>query len=333
MITLPKLTGGPAFLVFSFGAQSVLRLAGNLILTRLLFPEAFGLMAIVRSVMFLVELSSDMGFKAFLIRHQHGDQPRYLDTVWSIKVIRGAILSLCLMALAYPISRFYDSAQLFPILVFTAITFFLRGVESMSLILAEREQKLVKLSLIELLSFVAQIAVTVILAYYFRNVWSLAIGGFFGVILLVGLGYLLFENSIRSFRIDKEVLAESWVFARVIMVSSVLTIVITQFDKFFIGKYISLEFLGIYIIAFNLAQAFVRLFQAVSSPVVFPRFSKAFRQSPEKLAASFLSERQKFVPYFLFAGGAFLISGDLLFQILFDPRYHEGGIYFSLLML
>jgi O-antigen/teichoic acid export membrane protein len=67
--------------------------------------------------------------------------------------------------------------------------------------------------------------------------------------------------------------------------------------------------------------------------VVFPRFSRAYRQGGEELSASFRGERQKFVPYFLFAGGAFLIAGDLVFQILFDPRYREGGVFFSLLML
>ena len=34
-----------------YGLQQVLRLASNLILTRLLFPEAFGLMAIVQTIM------------------------------------------------------------------------------------------------------------------------------------------------------------------------------------------------------------------------------------------------------------------------------------------
>ena len=37
---------GTALTIFGFGSQNVLRLAGNLVLTRILFPDAFGLMAL-----------------------------------------------------------------------------------------------------------------------------------------------------------------------------------------------------------------------------------------------------------------------------------------------
>lgn len=332
LIKLPKLTGGPAVIVFSFGVQNLLRLASNLVLTRLLFPEAFGLMAIVGSVLFLLELSSDMGFKAFLIRHEHGDEPRYLDTIWSIRLIRGVFLGLCLVALAYPISRFYESTELFPILVFTAITFFVRGLESISLILAEREQKLVRLAMIELSAFIARVIVTITLAYFFKNVWSLAIGGFFGATLLVALSYLFFENSIRAFRIDRAVFLESWAFAKVIIGSSILTIIITQFDTIFIGKFFGLQLLGVYAIAFSLAQAFVQLARTVIIRVIYPRLSRVCRSDRSNLKSAFYGEKAKFVPYFLVVCGFFTAVGDTIIDILFDQRYQQAGIFFSILM-
>ncbi|RLF31141.1 MAG: polysaccharide biosynthesis protein, partial [Thermoplasmata archaeon] len=42
---------GSAWIIAGFGMSQALRLAGNLILTRLLFPEAFGIMALVEMVM------------------------------------------------------------------------------------------------------------------------------------------------------------------------------------------------------------------------------------------------------------------------------------------
>jgi len=39
-----------AWLMLNYGGAQVLRLASNLILTRILFPEAFGLMALVSVV-------------------------------------------------------------------------------------------------------------------------------------------------------------------------------------------------------------------------------------------------------------------------------------------
>ena len=57
------------------GPQFV-RLGGNLILTRLLFPEAFGLMAIVRLLSGGLAMFSDVGIPAAIIRHDRGDDRR-----------------------------------------------------------------------------------------------------------------------------------------------------------------------------------------------------------------------------------------------------------------
>ncbi len=43
------------------GGQQFLRLASNLILTRLMFPEAFGLMALIQTFMVGLQMFSDIG--------------------------------------------------------------------------------------------------------------------------------------------------------------------------------------------------------------------------------------------------------------------------------
>ena len=61
--------------IFGFGASQLLRLGGNLILTRLLFPEAFGLMAIVQAVLVGVTLLSDIGVEQSIIHNKEAMSP------------------------------------------------------------------------------------------------------------------------------------------------------------------------------------------------------------------------------------------------------------------
>ena len=62
-------------------AAQGLRLVSNLILSKLLFPEAFGLMALVNMLMLALTAISDVGIQPAIIRHARGDEQRFLDTL------------------------------------------------------------------------------------------------------------------------------------------------------------------------------------------------------------------------------------------------------------
>ena len=66
---------GSALTLISFGGSNLLRLASNLILTRLLFPEAFGLMALVSVVTVGLTLFADVGIAPSIAHSTRGDAP------------------------------------------------------------------------------------------------------------------------------------------------------------------------------------------------------------------------------------------------------------------
>ena len=100
--------------VGGFGAAQVMRLASNLILTRLLFPEAFGLMALVSVFMMGLQQFSDVGVTPAILQSRRGDERDFLNTAWTIQAVRGAGLWLLACALAWPavalfLRRFTDT--------------------------------------------------------------------------------------------------------------------------------------------------------------------------------------------------------------------------------
>jgi len=72
--------GGGWTIAGNFGGQA-LRFVSNIWLTHLLFPAAFGVMAIAQSIIAAAKMLSDVGLQQSVIRSNRRDDPRFLDTV------------------------------------------------------------------------------------------------------------------------------------------------------------------------------------------------------------------------------------------------------------
>ena len=82
-------------------SNAVLRFASNLILSRLLFPEAFGLMSLAFAVMVGLEMLSDLGVGASIIRNTEPTR-KFLDTMWTFQITRGFWQWVIAVIVAYP---------------------------------------------------------------------------------------------------------------------------------------------------------------------------------------------------------------------------------------
>ena len=100
----------------AFGASKVMQLGSNLVLTRILFPEAFGLMTLVFVFIGALQLLSDVGVQPSIIRSARGDAPEFLQTAWTVMVVRGVWITGLAFVLAWPYARLYDQDILFPLI-------------------------------------------------------------------------------------------------------------------------------------------------------------------------------------------------------------------------
>ena len=63
-----RVISGSVWTIASYGASQVLRLGGNLVFAHLLFPEAFGLMTLMTTVIVGLGLFSDLGLNTSVVR-------------------------------------------------------------------------------------------------------------------------------------------------------------------------------------------------------------------------------------------------------------------------
>ena len=103
MTTAPlksRIIKATAWLIGGNVSSQMLRLISNLLLTRLLTPDAFGLVASVNTLYFGLVMFSDFGVWQSVVKSEDGTNPRFLGTAWSIQLLRGVLLCAVVLALS-----------------------------------------------------------------------------------------------------------------------------------------------------------------------------------------------------------------------------------------
>ncbi len=95
---------GAFWTIISYGGSQIIRFGSNLILTRLLLPELFGLVGLAYVFIVGVHLFSDIGLRPSIIQNKRGEEPEFLNTVWTMQVIRSFFVWLCLMLITWPVA-------------------------------------------------------------------------------------------------------------------------------------------------------------------------------------------------------------------------------------
>jgi O-antigen/teichoic acid export membrane protein len=132
---------------------------------------------------------------------------------------------------------------------------------------------------------------------------------------------------------NQEVVKEILSFGKWIFVSTALTFFAEQADRLILGKLLTLDVLGVYGVALNLADIPRSITLALSGKVMFPAIAKLADQPREILRAKILKNRQPILIAFA-AGLALLVSfGDVAIKILYDDRYIQAAWMLPILAL
>jgi O-antigen/teichoic acid export membrane protein len=310
-------------LVGYMGGQ-IIRLASNLVLTRMLFPAAYGKMALVGIFLQGLQMFSDVGVGPSIIRSERGDDPSFLNTAWTIQVMRGFALWGCAILLAAPMAKLYqapDLKWLLPVVGFTAV---IGGFNSTSVFSLSRHIRLAEQTVLELSTQFVTVVTMVGWAFVDRSVWALVAGNIASSIFrMIGSHYLMRSHRNRL-HWDRECAKALFQFGRWIFISTVLTFFAGQADRLIFGVKIPLSFLGVYATAAMLAAMPTQAIIRIAGPVTFSVYSRLgeARGSIESVFGRFR------LPLLIFGAWTvtgMIVTGPELVRLLYDPRYVAAG--------
>lgn len=322
-----------AITVMGFAGSQVIRLASNLILTRILFPEAFGVMAMVSVVLMGLAMFSDVGVGPAIMQSKRGDDQEFLNTAWTIQIIRGFILYSVALILCWPVAQFYGEPDLIYYLPVASITLIIQGFMPTRLETANRHLQAGRVTIIDIATQLVGIIIAVALAYIFQSVWALVVSG-----LLSMLAQLYFLNRFlpgpsNRIRWEKPAAQELINFGKWVFLSTICGFAISQADKVVLGAYLSTYNFGIYNIGFFLASFPMMMGAVVTRRAVIP----IYRESPPKASReNFLHLRKMRI----FATSALMVlvailvvTGVWLVSVMYDDRYQAAGGIVVLIVL
>lgn len=316
--------------------SQVIRLSGNLILTRLLVPEMFGVMAIVTVIMTGLAMFSDVGLLQNIIQSKRGEESAYLNTAWTIQIIRGFLIFF--IALLFSVGIYYagelgyfstetvyGNAQLPLLLAVVSITAVISSFNSIHILLLNRKLMLGKLITIEISSQIFGLIFMVIWAWYQRDVWALVFGGIVAAFAKMFISHVMRLGERCKFYWDREAVYEIFHFGKWIFISSILGFLLSQGDRLLLGFWVTPEELGVYSIAFFLAMAIKEILKKLVGSVFYPMLSEIVRDNPEQLRELYYKIRARVDFIAMMAAGLMTSMGHIVINILYDQRYVEAG--------
>ena len=319
------LTKGAMWTIAQFGIGQAFRLSTNIILTRLLAPELFGIMTIVNTLKAGVELISDVGIGQSIIYNQDGDKPDFYDTAWTINLIRGFILWAVTCVGAIPAAYFYHTPSLLLIIPASSIVLVISGFTSVSQYLIQKKLQIAKLTVYEIIVGIIWATGQIGFAFFIPSVWALVLGMVFGSIVTMVGSYFLIPKLKHRLIISRTYSRQILHLGKWIFLSSAIYFLSMSFDRLYLASVIPLALLGVYGIARNISEIFTLLAMRLGSIVVFPFIALHSQMPRADLRAQLTSIRLKFL---LLAALGFSISAatvDFAINIIFDSRYHAAS--------
>ena len=307
------------------GGVLLIRMGRSLIMTRLLFPEVYGLMTLVWAVLYGLQMFADTGIVTTIIRDERGDDPSFLNTAFTTNVIRGVLLWVISCLIAYPVAAIYHQPALLQVLPVTGLTALIHGFVSTAMYTRRRHMDFKRLTILDLSNETVTFVVLVVWAYFYRNVWALVGGAVIGQIFLVLASHVYLPGIRNKFRWDKSALNTFMGFGKWIYLSSVVYFLSTQSDRFLLGRYLDMVHLGVYGTATVLSGAVQTILLKINSDVLFPAYSRVVQEGTGRLRQVVLRTRLAVDAGMILPIAAMMVLGGAIVDLLYDHRYHDAG--------
>lgn len=318
--------------VGTYAASASIRFGGNVVLSRLLGPEILGVVVIAQAIRIGCDLLTDLGPEQNVVHSPHGDEERFLNTLWTLQVLRGLVVSLACLALAPVLAAFYRVD--WTILAVVSAAPLLNGLMSTSMFSISKRMDVKGRNVFELVVETIGLVINVTLAFTLRSVWAPILGILLSIAVRSAATYLM-PHPRHRLLLDKVHAPAIMHFSKWIMLSSLSFYAAIYVDRLFLGRVVPLATLGVY----GLAKAVSDLPHTVAArlgfQIVFPFVA---RHKDELGAASparreLAHTRRNFLLLVLLGIATVMAWSDWAVTFLYGPRYVAAGWMLCMLLV
>lgn len=319
-----------------YALSSVIRLASSLLLTRLLIPQMFGVMAIASIVMTGLAMFSDLGLAQNIIQSKRGNDPAFLNTAWVIQIIRGVLLWLFALCISFllsaanhtglvPKGSVYSDPYLPYVIAAVSISAVIAGFQSTKFAEASRRLLLSRVTQIQIAAQIIGLICIIGWVLIDRSIWALVAGYICGTAATTVLSHTWLPGITNRWQWDQSAFQEIVHFGKWMFLSSILGFFANNGDRMLLGGFVDSATLGVYGIAYNIFSVTAQVVNRIISDVGYSALSEVAREQSVKLKHSYYKLYAVIASFTYFCAGFLMISGHNLVSLLYDQRYVQAG--------
>lgn len=324
------------------GLALMLRLLGNLVISRLLSPDVFGVMAVCTAIQVIVALTGDIGLRQAVVRSKNIHDPLFLNTAWTVQILRGiSIWILCVGTAAalyslnsygaFPKSSVYTNESLPFLIAATAFSTIIDSFQSMKVMSMGRSMDLRKITVIDLAQMVIGLSVAIFLAWATRSIWSFVASSLVGSIVSTLAGHIWLPGNRDRIAWNRAAIKELLHFGKWSSLSSFVGVLASNGNRLLLGAWFTPAGLGYFSIASNLSSVIDGVGYRVFGSVSLPALSEIVHEQPHRLGEVFFRMRRGADAAYVGSAGFLFAAGNAIVAFLYDERYAPAGPMLQLL--
>lgn len=302
----------------------------TVVMARQLFPEQYGLIAMLVIFMDIAQAFVESGFGSALIQKPDTTQVHY-SSVFYFNFLMGCIMAGILCLLSPFIARFYNQPILIGLTCFMSLNLIINSCASVQTNLMVKTLNFKNLTKVSFGATVLSGIIGIILAFQGFGVWSLAVQSVSAILFRTVFLWLL--NRWRPSRVfSLTVLKELFAYGSRLLAAGLLDVIFGNLYYLVIGKIFSARDLGFYTQANRVKQMPAGSISAIVSKVTFPVFA-LLQSEPDR----FRSALQKSVTFLGLVNFPLMIGlavvAEPMIMVLFTEKWALAIPYLQLLCM
>lgn len=246
----------------------VISIVISMVLARLLSPKEYGVVAIATVIIVFLQMFCTMGIGPAIIQRKDLSE-QDLNSIFTFSLSIGIVLSTLFFCSSWAIASFYDNPQLVPVCQILSVALLAASANMVPSALMNRDKRFKENAKRNLTFQIICGVVSIIAAFEGAGVYALLISP-----VITPLGVFIWNRQFYKVRIDwsynLEPIRRIFSFTSYQFLSEFVNYFSRNLDKLIIGKFLSVDALGIYEKSYRLMQLPLQNVTGVISPVLQP---------------------------------------------------------------
>jgi lipopolysaccharide exporter len=247
-------------------------LISTLILVRVLSPDAFGVVSLASSVYAILDVLTTTGFNLAIIRMSE-PQRIHFDTAWTMSLLRGLFIGLCLILTSGLQADFMGDQRIRPLMWVLAATSVLQSLESARMMDLQRELKFDLIMRYSVVSKIITFGISVPMVLILQNYWPLILGPMLGKFIIIPYSYWLAPYRPRF---TLGAWGELFHFSKWLVLGNVCFMADGHVMNFIVGRYLGMPAVGLYQVGNQIAGLPISEIAVPIRQPIYSGFSKIY---------------------------------------------------------